>query len=150
MCRKLVLGSNPDEFAFLWPGSLGWRTALTASCGFFESHTSEQKTGSKLVLQGFQAALREPSLPALEFRQDARAIRGVPRGLLAPSQFSTNHSPWIPNVCMSQISISFYEYVCTCLCGECTCVYRWGMFVCVCVCVRSRENFMLFLRPGTK
>lgn len=57
MCRKLVLGSNPEEFAFLWPGSLGWRTAMIASCGFFESHTSEQKTGSKSVLQGFQAAL---------------------------------------------------------------------------------------------
>lgn len=80
---------------------------MTASCGLFESDASEQKTDSKSVLQGFQVALGVPSLPALEFRQDARAVRGAPRGLLAPSQFSINHSPWISK-CLPVPNLSMF------------------------------------------
>lgn len=136
MCRKLVLGSNPDEFAFSWPGSLGWRAAMTASCGLFESDASEQKIGSKSVPQGFQAALRVPSLPAPEFSQDAR--RGATRGLL---HHLNSVLITLLGFLMSACPRSLYSFmnmcVCTCSCGECTCVYRWGMVgyvVCVYVC----------------
>lgn len=77
---------------------------MTASCSLFGSNESEQKGGSRSVLQGFEAVLSVPFLTAPEFRQDARAIHEAPRGLLHCLYSVFILTPQISNVCMSQIS----------------------------------------------
>lgn len=129
--QKVGSGFKSRRVAFSWPGSLGWRVAMTASCGLFEYDASEQKTGSKSVPQGFQAALRVPSLPAPEFSQDAR--RGATRGLLHHlNSILITLLGFLMSACPGSLYSFMNMCVCTCSCGECTCVYRWGMFVCVC------------------